>query len=49
MTSDLDELYHDIILDHSKNPRNYRDLGDADRRAEGHNPICGDHVIVYIK
>lgn len=46
---DLRELYQQIILDHNKSPRNFRALADADRSAEGHNPLCGDHVNVYLK
>ena len=46
---DLRELYQQIILDHNKSPRNFRALADADRSAEGYNPLCGDHVNVYLK
>jgi nitrogen fixation NifU-like protein len=44
--SDLRELYQSVILDHNKSPRNRGELPGANRRAEGHNPLCGDHVIV---
>lgn len=47
--SDLRELYQEIILDHSKKPRNFRELADADRHAEGYNPLCGDKVAVFLK
>jgi nitrogen fixation NifU-like protein len=47
--TDLDELYQEVILDHNKSPRNFRSLVDADRKAEGYNPLCGDHVTVYLK
>ena len=47
--SDLDDLYQEVILDHNKSPRNYRVIEQADRRAEGYNPLCGDHVTVYVK
>lgn len=47
--SDFDELYQQMILDHYRRPRNHRVLADADRQAEGHNPLCGDHVKVYLK
>ena len=46
--SDLDELYQEVILDHNKSPRNYRIMADANRKAEGYNPLCGDHVTVYL-
>ena len=46
--SDLDELYQEVILDHNKSPRNYRVIEHADHRAEGYNPLCGDHVTVYV-
>ncbi len=47
--SDLTDLYQEMILDHNKNPRNFRRLCDADRQAEGFNPLCGDHLNVYLK
>jgi nitrogen fixation NifU-like protein len=46
---DLDELYQDVILDHNRRPRNYRTLADANRRVEGHNPLCGDRLTLYIR
>jgi len=46
--SDLRELYQEIILDHNKQPRNFGRLEDA-RRADGHNPLCGDQITVYLK
>ena len=45
---DLRELYQDVILEHSKAPRNYRELSSANRKAEGFNPLCGDRYIVYL-
>ena len=45
---DLRELYQEVILEHSKAPRNYRELATANHRAEGYNPLCGDHFIVYL-
>lgn len=48
MSFDLSELYQDVVLDHGKKPRNFRRIEQADRMAEGHNPVCGDHVIVYV-
>jgi nitrogen fixation NifU-like protein len=47
--ADLDELYQEVILDHNRSPRNFRSLADANRKAEGYNPLCGDQVIVYLK
>jgi len=47
--SDLRDLYQEVILDHNKNPRNFRVIEDADRAKEGHNPLCGDNVTVYLK
>jgi nitrogen fixation NifU-like protein len=47
--ADLRELYQEVILEHSKAPRNYRELEDADRKAEGFNPLCGDHFTVYLQ
>jgi nitrogen fixation protein NifU and related proteins len=47
--SDLRELYQELILEHSKAPRNYRELVNADRKAEGYNPLCGDHFTVYVR
>jgi len=46
--SDLRDLYQEIILEHSKQPRNYRALPTANHRAEGYNPLCGDHFTVYL-
>jgi nitrogen fixation NifU-like protein len=45
---DLRELYQEVILEHSKAPRNYREMATANHRAEGYNPLCGDHFIVYL-
>jgi len=47
--SELRELYQQVILDHSKRPRNFLKLQDADRTAEGHNPLCGDEITIYLK
>jgi nitrogen fixation NifU-like protein len=46
---DLRELYQEVILEHSKAPRNYRELVAANHRAEGYNPLCGDHFSVYLE
>ena len=46
---ELRDLYQEVILDHNKQPRNFRAIQDANRRAEGYNPLCGDHFHVYLK
>lgn len=46
--SDLRELYQEVILDHSKRPRNFRKIEDANRHSEGYNPLCGDRVTLYL-
>ncbi len=43
------ELYQEIILDHSKRPRNFHPMPDATRKAEGFNPLCGDRLKLYLK
>jgi nitrogen fixation protein NifU and related proteins len=43
------ELYQEMILDHSKRPRNFHVMEDADRKAEGFNPLCGDNLRLYLK
>jgi nitrogen fixation NifU-like protein len=47
--SELDELYQEVILDHNRSPRNYRAMADANHKAEGYNPLCGDHVTVFVR
>jgi nitrogen fixation NifU-like protein len=47
--SDLRELYQQVILDHNKNPRNFREIVDATRKVEGYNPLCGDHYTIFLK
>lgn len=46
--SELRELYQQVILDHNKTPRNFGKLADANRDQEGFNPLCGDHLHVYL-
>jgi nitrogen fixation NifU-like protein len=46
---DLDELYHQVILDHNEMPRNFGKLEGANRTAEGYNPVCGDHISVSLQ
>ncbi len=47
--SELSDLYQEIILDHNKRPRNSGTLADANRKAEGYNPLCGDELTVFLK
>lgn len=47
--AELGELYQELILEHTKAPRNYRELASADHRAEGFNPLCGDRFTVYVQ
>jgi nitrogen fixation NifU-like protein len=49
MFDDLNDLYQQVILDHSRKPRNFRVLPGADRLAQGQNPLCGDNVTVYLR
>jgi nitrogen fixation NifU-like protein len=46
---ELQDLYQQIILDHNKNPRNYREIPNATRKVEGYNPLCGDHYTVFLE
>lgn len=48
MFDELQELYQQVIIDHSRSPRNFFKLQVANRVAEGHNPLCGDRVTVYV-
>lgn len=47
--SDLRELYQEMILDHSKKPRNFREMSGADHVSEGFNPLCGDKIKLFMK
>lgn len=47
--TELRELYQQIILDHNKNPRNFGKLPEANRQQEGYNPLCGDHLHIYLQ
>jgi len=49
LSSDLRELYQQVILDHNKNPRNFRELANPTSRVEGFNPLCGDHYTVFVQ
>jgi nitrogen fixation NifU-like protein len=46
---DLRDLYQEVILDHSKRPRNFRELPDASNKAKGNNPLCGDKLDIFVK
>jgi nitrogen fixation protein NifU and related proteins len=47
--SELRELYQQVILEHNRKPRNFGKLADANRHQEGFNPLCGDHLHLYLK
>ena len=46
---DLRELYQQVILDHNRSPRNFRQIDAPDRVASGDNPLCGDNIKVFVK
>ena len=46
--SELSDLYQEVILEHNKNPRNFREIESADKMADGNNPLCGDALRVYV-
>jgi nitrogen fixation NifU-like protein len=48
MFDDLNDLYQQVIIDHSKKPRNFRKMEEANRHAAGQNPLCGDNYTVYM-
>jgi nitrogen fixation NifU-like protein len=48
MSSDLNDLYQEVILDHNRRPRNFRAIAGG-RKAEGYNPLCGDRLTVYLR
>jgi nitrogen fixation NifU-like protein len=45
----LSELYQNVILEHNRSPRNFRVMEDANRQAEGNNPLCGDRLTLWLK
>jgi len=49
MSDELQDLYQEVILDHSRSPRNFRRLEAANRVAQGHNPLCGDNIALYLE
>ena len=48
-SADLRDLYQQVIMDHNKKPRNFRDMDDANHLAHGNNPLCGDALVVFVK
>ncbi len=46
---DIKDLYQEIIVDHNRNPRNFRVIAEADKTMEGFNPLCGDRLKLYLK
>ena len=47
--ADSKQLYQEVILDHNRKPRNWGVLPDATHKAEGHNPLCGDHIVLTLR
>jgi nitrogen fixation protein NifU and related proteins len=47
--SELRELYQEVILDHGKSPRNKKKMEDANHKADGYNPLCGDKISIFVK
>lgn len=47
--SELGDLYQEVILEHSRNPRNFHAMESANRQAEGYNPLCGDHYTIFVE
>lgn len=46
--NDLRDLYQQLILDHNQSPQNFRDMEDATSKVDGHNPLCGDEITLYL-
>ena len=49
MNAELKDLYQELILDHQRHPRNFREIRDATHEARGDNPLCGDKITIYAK
>lgn len=47
--NELQNLYQEVIFDHNRNPRHFKKVDDANRKAEGFNPLCGDKLTLYLK
>lgn len=45
----IKQLYQELILDHNRNPRNFKELQPHSQHADGHNPLCGDKLTVYLR
>ena len=45
---DLEDLYQEVVMDHNRRPRNFKKLENAQRTAEGFNPLCGDQISLYV-
>ena len=46
--NDLQDLYAEVVMDHNRRPRNFKKIEDADRAADGFNPLCGDQISLYL-
>ncbi len=46
--NDLQDLYAEVVMDHNRRPRNFKKIDDADRTADGFNPLCGDQISLYL-
>ncbi|MBC7982873.1 MAG: SUF system NifU family Fe-S cluster assembly protein [Candidatus Obscuribacterales bacterium] len=46
---DLKDLYRDVIVDHNRQPRNFGKMDNPDAHADGHNPLCGDRLTLYVR
>ena len=49
MNSGWHELYQQVLVDHSRSPRNFRAMGEVSRKVEGYNPLCGDQITMYVR
>ena len=49
MSSELRDLYQEVVIDHARRPRNFQKLENPTCTAEGFNPLCGDHLTLYVK
>ncbi|MEZ5613309.1 MAG: SUF system NifU family Fe-S cluster assembly protein [Rhodocyclaceae bacterium] len=49
MDGNLRELYQEVIFDHNRQPRNFHEMPEADHQADGHNPLCGDQLTVFLR
>ena len=47
--ANLEDLYQEVIIEHNRSPRNFKRLPDANRTAQGDNPLCGDHIDLFVK